>query len=262
VPHRRKIITLLSLFLFALGASTSLRTSPPIGAVVQTWHYDAATKQLMVRIANTSNKDITAYNMSVTVKYADGTQNPSETMEDFVSFMATVSQNGQLQPGYGNGTFAAGTSRDKVSSETKTVVDVSAVVDVVVYADRTADVQNQRAFANILALRKGQVLGMQKSNEVIQQALANPNPSESAATELERQVTVLNARRNLAPNDPQAYTKLTFKYVARELRQAPKASAALNQTEGDYLKAMVARHEEHIAAITPHTQVVVNGAGQ
>src|SRR5258707_12790748 len=34
VPHRRTITTLLSLFVFALGASTSLRASPPIGAVV------------------------------------------------------------------------------------------------------------------------------------------------------------------------------------------------------------------------------------
>src|SRR5260370_30911676 len=69
VSHRKTIIILL--VVFALGAwaqNSPLRASPPIGAVVQTWHYDPVTKQLTIRVVNTSRKDITPFNISVTLK--------------------------------------------------------------------------------------------------------------------------------------------------------------------------------------------------
>lgn len=53
-------------------AAQSLRASPPIGAVVQTWNYNPQTNAGTATIVNVSHKDITAYNISIKETYADG----------------------------------------------------------------------------------------------------------------------------------------------------------------------------------------------
>jgi hypothetical protein len=85
--------------------------------------------------------------------------------------------------------FAAGTSHDHVvRGEEKDIVDIEAVVDVVAYADASTDVlNNERAFRNLLAERKGQVLAMEKVNDVIKRALTDPmvsDPISGALNEL------------------------------------------------------------------------------
>jgi hypothetical protein len=51
--------------------STTINAST--GAVVQSWKYDPETKVLSLKIVNPSDKDITAYNVAIILKYADGT---------------------------------------------------------------------------------------------------------------------------------------------------------------------------------------------
>ena len=244
----------LSGLLILMVWAQPLRSSPSLGAVVQTWHYDATTKTVTIRVVNTSGKDITAFNLSVTVKYADGTSNFSERSEELLPSLIA-----------GRDVFLAGTGRDEVIPETRDVIDVMAVVDLVAYSDLTADVGNNRAFTHLLTARKGDALAMKKANAVIQQMLADPNisnPGISSAIELERLVAVFNAKKYAAPDDPEGYQQGTLARIARELRRAPTASVKVNQTEGDYLKAMVSRHEDHIAKITRHTQLRQGGAGQ
>jgi hypothetical protein len=55
--------------------------------------------------------------------------------------------------------FAAGTSRLQHIPETKDISDVTAVVDMVIYADRTADVQNERAFRKTNGSSEGPING-------------------------------------------------------------------------------------------------------
>jgi len=58
---------------------------------------------------------------------------------------------------------------------TKDVSDIDAVVDVVAYADGTAEVQNNdRGFRSLLAERKGQLLTMERMVEVVKRVLADP----------------------------------------------------------------------------------------
>src|SRR5258707_7508134 len=134
----------------------SVRASPPIGAVVQSWHYDPLKTVLILRVLNISHKDITAYDISMTVKYADGTTNFSEVRTDFLPLMATM-QGGaddNMRRQFGNGTFEAGTSRDDtLGDQPKQVVDVTATLDVVAYADRTADMQNEPALDHLVGFR-------------------------------------------------------------------------------------------------------------
>jgi len=48
-----------SLYVFLFLIVFNVQASPPIGAIVQTWHYDPVTKQLSIHVVNVSNKDIT-----------------------------------------------------------------------------------------------------------------------------------------------------------------------------------------------------------
>jgi hypothetical protein len=61
----------LPYLMFMLFLVLTLRGSPPIGAVVQTWHYDPQANTVTVRVVNTSEKDITAFNLSITETFGD-----------------------------------------------------------------------------------------------------------------------------------------------------------------------------------------------
>jgi hypothetical protein len=55
------------------GTSTPIptATSKPNRVAID-WHYDAEQQLLTLHLVNNSGKDITAYNISITRKYADG----------------------------------------------------------------------------------------------------------------------------------------------------------------------------------------------
>jgi hypothetical protein len=161
------------------------------GVVIEGWHFDAQLKTLTLHLVNHSRKDVTAYNISIAEKYADGSTNPwyaegiphnlqdSQMMEDMLNLMNQPNRK----------TFAAGTTHDYVMyGQEKDIADIEAAVDVVAYADGTADVlDNDRAFRNLVAERKGRLLAMEKVIDVIKRALADPtvsNPVSAASNEL------------------------------------------------------------------------------
>src|SRR5467141_1358790 len=79
-----KRLPYLMLMLF-LALAVPLRATPPIGAVVQTWHYDPQANTVTVRIANTSDKNITAFNISITETFGDHSVNNHETLVDMLA---------------------------------------------------------------------------------------------------------------------------------------------------------------------------------
>jgi hypothetical protein len=240
----RTLTRSLHVFLFLIVSNA--QASPPIGAVVQNWHYDPVTKQLSIHVVNISNKDITGYSMSVTVKYANGTSAFSEMTEDFLPLMASFDSE-ELRRQYGNGTFAAGTSRDQVVPQTQDVRDVSATVDVVAYADRTADVENSRAFDHLTAARKGMLLATQQADEVLKQALASPNPNAAAAKELTRLADVSKGRSgSLNAKDPESRMEFALRGLA-------------SRAETSDLTQLIKDGEARIAFYAPHTQLVKGG---
>jgi hypothetical protein len=198
---------IMAVLCLALAIRTSGQTP---GVVIESWHYDPVGKTVTLHLVNRSNKDVTAFNISIAEKYADGSTNyvdgtPSDIhdhqmVEDMLLAMINI-QAGLVRHGggiavagaglskeqamqeaarqaavpQGNGTFAAGTSRDVVDHVSKDVSDIDAVVDVVIYADATVQVQdNDRACRQLAAQRKGQLLAMQKIVEVIKRVLADP----------------------------------------------------------------------------------------
>ena len=242
----------------------ALRASPPIGAVVQTWHYNPQTKAATITLVNTTQKDILAFNLSITETFADGSTDSHEVMIDWLDRMLNAQQvkgtteEARFTQQFGNGTFAAGTTTEVNDPVSKVVTNARIAVDMVAYADRTADIENQQAFAQLIAQRRGELLALQQANEVIEQSLTNPNPSETAATELKRRISVLHAQ-NLAPTDPQTYESTHLQGAVNTLQNAHNAHPPLTETE--YLKNIVVMGQQRIALFQPHLQLT-KGEGQ
>ena len=102
--------------------------------------------------------------------------------------------------------FVAGTSRDDFLYQgDKEVSDVEAVPDMIIYTDDTAEVKNERAFKQIIAIRKGELMAMQKVSEVIKQVLADPtveSPMNATKTELTR-IILAGAGKQHTPEEPE-----------------------------------------------------------
>lgn len=270
----RYVTSVLAFVALAVGVQ-SLRASPPspppIGAVVQTWHYDPQTKIVTIRLVNTTQKDIVAYNLSITETFADGSTSSHEVMTDLLDRMI----NAQLAKGtveevqftekFGNGTFAAGKTIDQNIPETTAVTDMQIAVDMVAYADRTADVKNEGAFGRLTAYRQGESLAIQQANEIVLNVLANSvinDPSEAATIELKRRIEVLHAQ-NLAPDDPRRYEESHLQEVVSRLQNNQILASSLHITEIEHLKRDVADRQQRIALAKPHTQLTrTKGEGQ
>jgi hypothetical protein len=235
-----------------------------LGVVIESWHFDPQHKTLTLHLVNQSHKEVTAYNISIAEKYADGSTNPwyaegiphnlqdSQMMEDVLNLTNQPNRKA----------FAAGTTHDYVMyGQEKEIADIEAVVDVVAYADGTADVlDNDRSFRNLVAERKGRLLAMEKVTDVIKRALADPmvsDPVSAALNELLPFAESLDAKtKNSSP-------EVAENNVARNLRgdiqnlermQQEKMSGTAQRESlagyGEYLEKM-------IASLRPHCELVI-----
>jgi hypothetical protein len=236
------------------------------GAVVTTWKYDPDSKNVTLKIQNISGKDITAYSVSITTTYADGSTDAlpdghasSEQLDEELSSLiylelAKGTPDGERMRD-GNHIFVTGSIRYDVLPQTKDVSNVKAVVDVVIYADCTADVQNERAFHQIMAIRKAQLLGMERVNEVMKQVLDTgiEDPIRAVIEELTR----LDIAEAGEPQDPEnPYQDTELRNAISNLRNAQQESKAMKRTEREYLQKLVEDNNARIALILPHTQII------
>ena len=294
------LILMCAVLAFALRASGQTTYQPPplespaipteqaelpnalMGVVIESWHYDPVQKTLTLHLVNHSNKVVTAFNISMSEKYADGSTNPwyaegiphnlqdSQKMEDELNlFIQSKDErrggrgiavsgpvvNGQIA-GPPTSVFAAGTSRDYVMrGEEKEVADIEAVVDVVAYADGTADVQNDRAFRNLMAERKGPLLAMQKVVEVIKGVLADPMVSSPLAEVLRALKPLADAEqtKNHPPEDPEFFQAMTLRNDVKDLETMQQQKIP---NEREWLTRYAERQEERIALMKPHCELV------
>ena len=108
---------------------TSHSELPQLAGIRISWYYSSTKKLTMLRLDNVSGKNINAYNISIRLKFTDGSTNPScadgipcfpgERME----VLPLAETNGMESP-----SFVAGTSRDDFLYQgDKEVSDVEAV---------------------------------------------------------------------------------------------------------------------------------------
>lgn len=255
MPHRKTIFTLsLLAFVFA----SWLRASPPIGAVVQTWHYDPLTNIVTLQIVNTSHKDITAFNIAIKETYADGRVEEHEMLEDLIGKIIVAKEfQGDTSRGaesfrklYGDGAFHPGEVRDQKLGVQPGLKDYQAVIDVVAYMDATADVNNNDALGRIIDERQSTVASQKVVTEEIQNALADNNdkdPSTTAARKLQDRAKVFKT---------QQHTKIDagrLDSIASELKTVKNRDA---------LQQIMKREQDRLTLFSVHAELVKNGGQQ
>jgi hypothetical protein len=133
----------------------------------------------LLALLNESGKDITAYSLSVTITTKDGTTHTEQNATDYLPVLAGVQLHNLSDEG--KGTFEAHSWRD-VHMGAGEITDMSIIVSAVIYADKTADVKDVRAFEAMIEQRKEMAAAEQQAAEVMKKA----NSPQEAKQELER----------------------------------------------------------------------------
>jgi hypothetical protein len=246
-------------------AFISLRASPPTGgAVVQTWHYDPQANFVTATVANVSHKDITAYNVSIKETYADGHVNSHELLCEyagrivFVQEVKGTADEADIRKQFGDGLLHPGESRNEIIGVQPGLKDFAAVVDVVAYADQTAEATNNNGLQRLLEERKASVASTQMANEIILAALADPNdadPAATAAKEIQDRITVWKAQKHTTVD----FEPGVAKGVIEELR------AISSHPLTDKRKALtqyLTKGKKRLATFSPYAQLTKIGGPQ
>lgn len=250
----------LPFFIILAAFAFSLRASPPIGAVVQTWNYDPLTNIVTLKIVNTSHKDITAFNIAIKETYANGRVEEHEMLEELVGKILAAKELQGTAEGeffrkqFGDGAFHPGEVRDEKLPVQPGLTNYQAVIDVVTYIDGTADAANNAALERIVHERKATVASKKMATEIIKTALADPNdtdPSMTAARKIQDQATVWRRSHTKMDLDP-----VVLESIANEL----KTMSSRNRR--DALKQLVDREEAKISILSVHAAVVKDGGPQ
>jgi len=128
---------------------------------------------------------------------------------------------------------------------------VEAAVDVVLYTDGTSEVSNQQMYRAMLARRQGMVLGLQKANELIAAALADPkeqHPTTTVTNQLKALDTGIRNKK-LAMDDPENYETQGFSHVLVNLQHAPQWPAGRTPEEDKFLQDLVEHNSNRLAAM-------------
>jgi hypothetical protein len=134
------------------------------------------------------------------------------------------------------------------------VQTASATVDVVAYADGTADVLNQKVFEMIVAQRKGAILGLQKANELLENALADPNDAHPSIT-VAAKLRALAKQYETNPPSGAESEAAGLLDAATNISNAPKSPTGRSEKEDSYLNALIKRHQDRISIMLPHTKL-------
>ena len=231
------------------------------GAVVQSHEYDATNNIVTAYIVNTSGKNITAYNISIKETYADGHVNSHELMADTSGVLAVLQEiqgtadEDNFRKQSGEGLLHPGASRKEIIGVQPGLQNFEAVIDVVAYADQTAEATNDDGLQRLVSHRKGSLTSRQVANDIIKGALADPKDPDPAATAAQKildRVAVWKAQKHTTIDfEPGEAEGIVNELKAMSSRQLTDKREVLTQ----YL----AKSEKRIATLSPHAFLTKTG---
>lgn len=153
-------------------------TMAQVGVAVENVRLEQDGKVAFVRVMNQSTKDVTAFNLTVDVVFANGRPDHFEHATDFVDQIIST----------GSGAIRLGNRYEVRLDFSDRVSSVDAKPDVVVYADLSTDInRNQDGLDRIVTERRNAALAAGKAAEIISEAAANsvtPDPRGMALRQL------------------------------------------------------------------------------
>ncbi|HEX2662172.1 MAG TPA: hypothetical protein VHM93_05010 [Candidatus Acidoferrum sp.] len=257
-----KRLPTLALAMLSLVFATSLRAGT-LGSMLQSWDIDSTKNAVTLHLFNSSGKDITAYNITIKETYGEQV-NEHQYYEDMVGVMLRIQDPTEIHRDeladmyHGNGTWENGTSHDQVLAVQPGLTGFEATLDVVVYADKTAETTNREALERAMTTRNAIAQTLQAASQAIKQALSNPtdeSPHETAVKQIEA------LRKNWEDSHEGNFNAGAFDGAILDLDNAPLAAATLHRTLPDYLSDLASHNSRRASSLLEHAAPkVVEGA--
>ena len=131
------------------------------------------TTMITLQVLNNSQKDVSAYSIKITVTFANGATRIVRQDFERLGLVLSNAQDVHFHPGGMDEEYAA-----VLAIPGNPIYKVEAVADVVIYADRTAQVEDEDSFNRLVTIRASMAQGKRLAINAIDQALADPiNPN-------------------------------------------------------------------------------------
>lgn len=240
------LLLVLAVFLSTMHAQNSSN----MGLVVQSTDDNPGASVATVHLLNISNKEVTAFNLSVQQTLPDGkTFKPSAHTEDMLG--AYLLKGKAFSP---NSTFDV--QMGKILVQIPKPVDEKLVVDVVVYADGTAQVQNQDRFKDIMDQRTAHFRTLEKVEEAIEKVLADPAAEHPTASVVARLKAVLEDDQKKADTDNKAIIQGNGSPGEVQLEsQIRNFTRLVNRNQEAPLAEMLEHNKTELAKLAPHVHI-------
>ena len=239
-------VSVLVLFLPTIHAQSQ---SPKMGVVIQsTDNSDKSTTT--VHLLNISDKEVTAFNLSVQQTLADGktfkpSAHTSEMLGGYLLNGKAFSPNSTVDVQIG-----------KILVQIPKPVDETLVVDVVIYADGTAQVQNQDRFKDIMDQRTARFQTLEKVDDAIEKVLADPAAEHPTASVVARLKAVLDDDQKKADTDSKAVIYGNGSPGEGQLEsQIRNLTRFVNRKQEAPLDEMLQHNKSELAKLAPHVHV-------
>ena len=267
-----RLVVLALLPLVAVPAGHQLGASPP-PAVLQSWHYDPQTRMVTMVIANTTGKDITAYDTNTIITFADhsvddsGSGGGSQMTDMLEAFLFLQQIKGTPDEGrvrkemelrHGGTLEAYKTLKVVFGPSSKVVIDVQLKVNAVAFADGTGEATNKQGLERIREHRNWELHSHQKAKQIINEVLADPtiqNPAEEAAARLRKFLTEYNTRTHYTEDVDIIYDALIENDI-RNLNGASRVIAGQHLSgEPEFLQQYLEEKDQYMALLAKHVQL-------
>jgi hypothetical protein len=227
------------------------QNSPNMGVVVQSTDANSGASVTTVHLLNISNKEVTAFNLSVQQTLPDGkTFKPSANTEDMLG--AYLLKGKAFSP---NSTFDV--QMGKILVQFPKPVDEKLVVDVVIYADGTAQVQNQDRFKDIMDQRTAHFRTLERVDDAIEKVLTDPATEHPTASVVARLKAVLEDDQKKADTDNKAVIQGNGSSPgeAQLESQIRNFTRLVNRNQEAPLAEMLQHNKTELAKLAPHVHV-------
>jgi hypothetical protein len=202
--------------LVLLLLSSCLARSAPITDVgLGTWRYDAQTHLVTVPILNSSQKSLTAFNLSLKVT-AGGTVSEYQSGRDFLS-VALLQERCKDTPkeAFGTANISPGGVYEEKLGVPADFENITIVLDMVAFSDKTAEATNVPALERLVQKRKAIAASIEKASEVI--AASAP---ETAANAVHQAKETWKAQEHTALTEDETQ----YLIIEQDLKQTPPES--------------------------------------
>lgn len=243
-------LPLLLLVLVVFLSTMHAQNSSNMGVVVQSTDDNPGASVTTVHLLNISNKEVTAFNLSVQQTLPDGkTFKPSANTEDMLG--AYLLKGKAFSP---NSTFDV--QMGKILVQIPKPVDEKLVVDVVIYADGTAQVQNQDRFKDIMDQRTAHFRTLEKVDEAIEKVLADPAAEHPTASVVARLKAVLEDDQKKADTDNKTAIQGNGSPGEVQLEsQIRNFTHLVNRNQEAPLAEMLEHNKTELAKLAPHVHI-------